>query len=135
MQLDSSGVYAEDEKKFVFNNVIVGRKAVARFKISNNQKVPCDVVFTVKPVVAKGTARQQEIFEIEPARAQIMNHSHVYATVTFTPPSMQVQVYFEIFLYKHLCKNIVTIFSFFFKQFKFVLLLVVLLKHVFLVYI
>jgi len=91
-QLDSSGVYAEDEKKFVFNNVIVGRKSVARFKISNNQKVPCDVIFSVKPIVAKGTARQQEIFEIEPARSQIMNHSHVYATVTFTPPSMQVKI-------------------------------------------
>ena len=89
--MDSSGVYAEDEKKFVFNNVIVGRKSVARFKISNNQKVPCDVIFSVKPIVAKGTARQQEIFEIEPARSQIMNHSHVYATVTFTPPSMQVK--------------------------------------------
>ncbi|XP_053402100.1 hydrocephalus-inducing protein homolog isoform X11 [Mercenaria mercenaria] len=85
--LESSGVYAEDEKKFVFNNVIVGRKAVARFKISNNQKVPCDVVFTVKPLGAK--SRQQDIFEVEPARAQIMNHSYVYATVTFTPPSMQ----------------------------------------------
>ena len=88
LQLESSGVYAEDEKKFVFNNVIVGRKAIARFKISNNQKVPCDVVFTVKPLGAK--SRQQDIFEVEPARSQIMNHSYVYATVTFTPPSMQV---------------------------------------------
>ena len=90
-QLESSGVYAEEEKKFVFNNVIVGRKAVARFKISNLQKVPCDVVFTVKPVAARGASRQQDIFEVEPARAQVMNHSHVYATVTFTPPSMQVR--------------------------------------------
>ena len=63
---------------------------MARFKISNNQKVPCDVVFTVKPVVAKGISKQQDIFEVEPSRAQVMNHSYVYATVTFTPPSMQV---------------------------------------------
>ena len=83
-------MYAEEERKFVFNNVIVGRKATARFKISNNQKVPCDVVFTVKPVAAKG--KQQDIFEVEPARAQVMNHSYVYATVTFTPPSMQVSL-------------------------------------------
>ncbi|XP_052816168.1 hydrocephalus-inducing protein homolog isoform X2 [Mya arenaria] len=87
--LESSGVYAEDEKKFVFNNVIVGRKATARFKISNNQKVPCDVVFSVKPMNAKGSSKHQDIFEIDPPRAQVMNHSHVYATVTFTPPSMQ----------------------------------------------
>lgn len=84
-------MYAEDDKKFVFNNVIVGRKATARFKISNNQKVPCDVVFTVKPVLVKGSSKLQDIFEVDPPRAQIMNHSHVYATVTFTPPSMQVQ--------------------------------------------
>lgn len=88
--MESSGVYAEDEKKFVFNNVIVGRRAVARFKIANNQKVPCDVVFTVKPIIAKGASRQQEIFEVDPPRAQIMNHSYVYASVAFTPPSMQV---------------------------------------------
>lgn len=90
-QSECSGVYAEEEKKFVFNNVIVGRKATARFKISNNQKVPCDVVFTVKPVAAKGASKQQDIFEVEPSRAQVMNHSYVYATVTFTPPSMQVR--------------------------------------------
>ncbi|XP_052229341.1 hydrocephalus-inducing protein homolog isoform X3 [Dreissena polymorpha] len=86
---ESSGVYAEDEKKFVFNNVIVGRKATARFKISNNQKVPCDVLFSVKPLALKGSSKNQDIFEVDPPRAQIMNHSHVYATVTFTPPSMQ----------------------------------------------
>ena len=84
-------MYAEEEKKFVFNNVIVGRKAMARFKISNNQKVPCDVIFTLKPIAAKGI-KQQDIFEVEPSRAQVMNHSYVYATVTFTPPSMQVSI-------------------------------------------
>ena len=65
-------------------------KRIKKIKISNNQKVPCDVVFTVKPVVAKGISKQQDIFEVEPSRAQVMNHSYVYATVTFTPPSMQV---------------------------------------------
>lgn len=37
--LDIAGVYGEEEKKFVFNNVIVGRKAKARFKILNANKV------------------------------------------------------------------------------------------------
>lgn len=91
LQVDNDGgVYGEDEKKFVFNNVIVGHKAKARFKISNVNKVPCDVVFTVKPVVLKGMAKNQDVFEVEPQRALIANHSSVYATVTFTPPSMQV---------------------------------------------
>jgi len=34
-----AGVYGEDENKFIFYNTIVGRKAKARFKISNSNKV------------------------------------------------------------------------------------------------
>lgn len=34
-----AGVYGEDENKFIFYNTIVGRKAKARFKISNTNKV------------------------------------------------------------------------------------------------
>ncbi len=33
------GVYGEDENRFVFNNVLVGMRATARFKISNPNKV------------------------------------------------------------------------------------------------
>ncbi|XP_071173399.1 hydrocephalus-inducing protein homolog isoform X10 [Mytilus edulis] len=83
------GVYAEDENKFIFNNVIIGRKAKARFKICNTNKVMCDVVFSVKPTNVKRAGQNQDIFEVDPPRAQISHHSHVYATVTFTPPSMQ----------------------------------------------
>lgn len=36
---ESSGVYLLDERRFLFNNVLVGSKAKARFKISNNNKV------------------------------------------------------------------------------------------------
>ncbi|XP_069113582.1 hydrocephalus-inducing protein homolog isoform X2 [Argopecten irradians] len=86
---NEGGVYGEDEKKFVFNNVIVGHKATARFKIANVNKVPCDVVMSLKPILVKGMTKHLDVFEIEPAKALIPNHSHVYATVTFTPPSMQ----------------------------------------------
>jgi hydrocephalus-inducing protein len=34
-----AGVYGEDENKFIFYNTIVGRKAKARFKITNTNKV------------------------------------------------------------------------------------------------
>ncbi|ESO91099.1 hypothetical protein LOTGIDRAFT_122343, partial [Lottia gigantea] len=88
-QAESGGVYGEEEKKFVFNNVIVGRKAKARFKISNHNKVPCDVVFSLKPMSGKGALKQVEVFEVEPSRTQVPNHSHMYVTITFTPPSMQ----------------------------------------------
>lgn len=86
---NEGGVYGEDEKKFVFNNVIVGHKARARFKISNVNKVPCDVVMSLKPIIMKGMTKHLDVFEIEPPKALIPNHGHVYATVTFTPPSMQ----------------------------------------------
>ena len=33
------GIYVEDENKFFFNNVIVGRTAKAKFKLMYNNKV------------------------------------------------------------------------------------------------
>ena len=35
------GIYAEEENKFFFNNVIVGRTSKARFKLINSNKVKC----------------------------------------------------------------------------------------------
>ena len=49
------GIYGVEESKFVFPNVVVGRKATARFKISNPHKLSCDVNFTVKARVRKKT--------------------------------------------------------------------------------
>ena len=39
LELDGGGVFGEDENKFIFGQVLVGRKAKARFKISNGNKV------------------------------------------------------------------------------------------------
>ena len=39
LELDGGGVYGEDENKFIFGHVLVGRKVRARFKISNANKV------------------------------------------------------------------------------------------------
>ncbi|XP_078527074.1 hydrocephalus-inducing protein homolog isoform X2 [Lissotriton helveticus] len=90
------GVYVEEENRFIFNNVLVGRQATARFKIINVGKVHCDVVLSVKPVSAKSTSRINEIFEVEPTRVSINNHSHIFATVTFSPQTMQTyQCVFE----------------------------------------
>jgi hydrocephalus-inducing protein len=33
------GIYSEEENKFFFNNVIVGRTSKARFKLINSNKV------------------------------------------------------------------------------------------------
>lgn len=50
---DSMGIYIHDENKFVFNNVLVGRPAKARFRLTNNGKVPCELSLAVKPVLTK----------------------------------------------------------------------------------
>ena len=55
-------------------------------------QVPCDVIFNLKPVITKHGPKNTDVFEVEPARGQIPAHSHLYATVTFSPPSMQVGI-------------------------------------------
>ncbi|XP_077975805.1 hydrocephalus-inducing protein homolog isoform X2 [Styela clava] len=86
--LGNCGVYSEDDNKFLFSNVIVGRKTYARFKISNTNKVPVDVTFTVKPLSNKVAARIHDIYEVEPSKTQIQPHHFVHATVAFCPPAM-----------------------------------------------
>ncbi|XP_044126636.1 hydrocephalus-inducing protein homolog [Bufo gargarizans] len=87
--LQSDGIYLQDEKRFLFWNVLVGQTATARFKITNSGKVPCDVALTVKPLSAKSVARITDIFEVQPPRMSIPSHSHSYVSVSFTPQSMQ----------------------------------------------
>ncbi|XP_077145064.1 hydrocephalus-inducing protein homolog isoform X4 [Ranitomeya variabilis] len=87
--LQSGGIYLQEENRFLFWNVLVGQTSTARFKIINSGKVTCDVALTVKPLSAKSVARISEIFEIQPPRMSIPSHSHSYASVSFTPQSMQ----------------------------------------------
>ncbi|XP_076808093.1 hydrocephalus-inducing protein homolog isoform X2 [Clavelina lepadiformis] len=86
--LEGSGVFGEEDNRFMFCNVIVGRKAYARFKVLNTNKVPVDVTFSVKPISNKVAARIHDIFELEITRTQIAPHNFVYATVSFAPPAM-----------------------------------------------
>ena len=91
-----SGVYGEMENKFIFYNVIVGHKVKARFKITNPNKVSCDVVMNVKPVSNKQMHKIVDIYDVEPQRASIKPHSSIFAVVSFQPPSMQsYQAIFE----------------------------------------
>lgn len=86
LQVDVNSVFGEEENKFLFNNVVVGRKAKARFKLSNSQKVPCDVTLSIKPIQAKYSSKTVECFDVEhPLKLQIPAHSHTYATILFTP--------------------------------------------------
>ncbi|XP_046781642.1 hydrocephalus-inducing protein homolog isoform X3 [Gallus gallus] len=83
------GVFITDENKFIFTNVLVGRRATARFKIRNVGKVPCDVVLSIKPISTKPNSRISDIFEVDPVQMCVPSHSHAFATVTFTPQTMQ----------------------------------------------
>ena len=86
---ETGGVYGEEENKFVFNNVLVGAKTKARFKLTNTNKVPCVVLCSIKPVATKHSAKFLDVFEVDPPRIEIAPHSHHYAMVSFNPPSMQ----------------------------------------------
>ncbi|XP_041964608.1 hydrocephalus-inducing protein homolog isoform X2 [Alosa sapidissima] len=85
---DARGVYVEDENKFVFNNVIVGQSAKARFRLTNSGKVPCAMSLSAKSVQTKST-RTTEVFELLPSKMCLPSHSHAFAVITFTPPNMQ----------------------------------------------
>ncbi|KAJ7312066.1 hypothetical protein JRQ81_006401 [Phrynocephalus forsythii] len=83
------GVYVTDENRFIFNNVLVGHQAAARFKICNTGRIPCDVLLATKPISAKSSVRASDVFELHPVRMSVASHSHAFATLTFSPPSLQ----------------------------------------------
>ncbi|XP_073911808.1 hydrocephalus-inducing protein homolog [Castor canadensis] len=94
--IESGGLFVEDDNKFIFCNVLVGHQAKARFKISNMGKIACDVNLVVKPISNKAIARITDIFDVEPNKMCIASRSHAFATVFFTPQTMQTyQCVFE----------------------------------------
>ena len=48
------------------------------------------MLFSIKSVVHSKVSKQQqaEVFEVSPQRASIPPHGHVYALLSFTPPTM-----------------------------------------------
>ncbi|XP_029109509.1 hydrocephalus-inducing protein homolog isoform X1 [Scleropages formosus] len=96
---DALGIYIQDENKFVFNNVLVGRPAKARFRITNPGKVPCELSLAIKSVPTKMSVRAGDAFEVTPARVCIPSHSHTFVEVVFAPQSMQTySAIFEVTL-------------------------------------
>ncbi|XP_035275425.1 hydrocephalus-inducing protein homolog [Anguilla anguilla] len=86
---EAAGVYLQEENRFIFNNVLVGRPAKARFRITNTGKVPCDLNLTVKSALTKTQMRSGDVFEVTPARMSIPSHSHAFAVLTFCPQAIQ----------------------------------------------
>ncbi|XP_029289106.1 hydrocephalus-inducing protein homolog [Cottoperca gobio] len=86
---NAEGIYVRDENKFIFNKVLVGRTAQARFKLTNNSKVPCVLNLAIKSVGAK-TSRSAEVFDLSATTLSIPDQSHLFAVVNFTPQTMQL---------------------------------------------
>ncbi|NXG37545.1 HYDIN protein, partial [Dromaius novaehollandiae] len=87
--VQDKGVFVTDENMFIFTNVLVGQQATARFKICNVDKIPCDVVLSIKPASSKLSTHAGDVFEVDPVRMCVPSRSHAFATVTFTPQAMQ----------------------------------------------
>ncbi|XP_035521672.1 hydrocephalus-inducing protein homolog [Morone saxatilis] len=86
---NAEGIYVQDENKFIFSKVLVWRTAQARFKLTNNSKVPCVLSLAIKYVGAK-TSRNIEVFDLSATTLSIPSQSHSFAVVTFTPQTMHL---------------------------------------------
>ncbi|KAM7413943.1 hypothetical protein PAMA_018980 [Pampus argenteus] len=86
---NAEGIYVLDENKFIFNKVLVGRTAQARFKLTNNSKVPCVLSLAIKYVGAK-LSRNLDVFDLPATTVSIPSLSHSFIAVTFTPQTMQL---------------------------------------------
>ncbi|XP_029009061.1 hydrocephalus-inducing protein homolog isoform X2 [Betta splendens] len=85
----AEGIYLLDERRFIFNNVLVGQTAQARFKLTNNSKVPCELNLAIKYGDTKAP-RNVEVFNLPAKTLSIPSQSHSYAVVTFMPQKMQL---------------------------------------------
>ena len=71
----ATGIYAELENRFVFNNVIVGRTAKARFKMINNNKIPVDIAISIRQHSA---ASSNKTSSVKSASIQVSDNSTFY---------------------------------------------------------
>ncbi|KAM9376112.1 hydrocephalus-inducing protein-like [Pholidichthys leucotaenia] len=82
-------IYVMDEKRFIFNKILVRRSIQARFKFTNTSKVPCVLSLAIRNPRTK-TSRNVEVFHLSPSTLTIPNQSHAFTVVTFTPQTKQL---------------------------------------------
>ncbi|CAH8527130.1 unnamed protein product [Schistosoma turkestanicum] len=105
--ISSGSIYGIEENRFVYRNVLVGSRVVARFRIANRSNVPVDVSYEICAIgktpsssnpssSGRSSSRNSQqsttydAFEVIPEKAQIEPHASSYANVTFAPTSMQI---------------------------------------------
>ncbi|XP_074533739.1 hydrocephalus-inducing protein homolog [Halichoeres trimaculatus] len=84
----AEGIYVQEENKFIFHKIQVGKTAQARFKFINNGRVPCMLSLSIRYVSAK-TPRTMKVFDLSTTTLSIPSQSHSFGVVTFTPQTMQ----------------------------------------------
>ncbi|XP_068021953.1 hydrocephalus-inducing protein homolog [Melanerpes formicivorus] len=86
---EQQGVFLTDQRKFLFPDVLVGQRATARFSICNRNRVPCDVLLSIKASPRKLKSRPGQVFQVDPAQLCVPSCSQAFATVTFSPQKVQ----------------------------------------------
>ncbi|TMS05303.1 Hydrocephalus-inducing protein-like protein [Larimichthys crocea] len=86
---NAEGIYVQEENKFVFNKVLVGQTARARFKLTNNSKVPCVLSLAIRYASVRAP-RNIDVFDLSVTTLSIPSQSHSFAVITFTPQTMQL---------------------------------------------
>ena len=85
----TSSLYAIQERVFWFGTLIASKVpegAVEKFKISNPNKVPATVKFSVKPRTQSKSEGCE--FEVSPESVRIPPHENAYVKVSFKPVNM-----------------------------------------------
>ena len=85
----NSNVFAVEEKIFFFGTLVPSKNpdgVIEKFKISNNNKIPCNIKFDVKK--RSQSINEQFSFEVQPKIAKIPPHEHIYVKVAFKPTIM-----------------------------------------------
>lgn len=87
--LVNSNVFAVEEKTFFFGTLVPSKNPdgiMEKFKISNPNKIPCNVKFDVRKRTANST--ENFAFEVQPKVVKIQPHEHTYVKVFFKPAIM-----------------------------------------------
>lgn len=91
-QLDPFGsninVFAVQERAFSYGAIILGESVSQRFKISNTNKIPCNVSLSIRPKLEK-EGSEKFAFEVQPASMVIPTHEYRFVTVYFNPDGIQ----------------------------------------------
>ena len=91
-QLDPFGanknIFGVQERAFSYGALVLGEEVCQRFKISNTNKIPCHVSFSITPRLEKEGA-EQFAFTIMQPELTIPTHEYSFVDVWFKPDGIQ----------------------------------------------